>query len=399
MFPRFKKSRCGESHRRWGSRFRRPRQGAAARAGLAVWSFLLLFAGPAAAQPLDADSLLQRIARANREISYEGVYTRTGTHGDRAYRLEMLVRHWAPDRTLIEFRAPDSLRNTLIAFDRGQMRYRGLRRMLRKFRFAAPAPWLRGESFLKEIDLIRKNYRLLAEAAPERLGHPTRKIRIVPRHSGRPSLELWVDARTGFIFKMEKRSPLSPAADVHEYKDIHFGAPDTAAFTQIWAQLDSLHGGNHRGGAHHAQEYGDLAALLADVQQPVLIPAQVPDGFELHRVRRFRHRGHEVLHLLYGDGLTFISLFEMAGRSENYARSHKGSRRRRYSVVRGDRDGIFYNLVSEIPRPELQRMADSLVPIARAGGRGWWPYAGVGLAGALLGAALLGLWQRRRSRE
>jgi len=358
--------------------------------------------GRAAAQPAmppPVDSLLVRLSTAGRSIGYSGEYVHQTHHAGRELKLKYFIQHWPPDKTVIQFLQPDSLRETVIALSGEQVRARGDRHVHRMARHVRPGQWLRRRFFLKEIDLLKRNYEVSVEPGPVMLERPTYVVHIKPTRAGRPELRLWVDQQTSFILKMQRRSPIAVQSELHEYTQIEFATPDTAEFNRIWASLDTVSDARSRRMRHYSETYSKLVQALAHHDGPILVPQQLPAGFELMRIRKFRSRERTFMHLLYSDGLAFISLFEYpkTAPEKNGARKTRERRRMEFSVVNGHIGEIGYHLVSEIPRDELERMAQSLMPIQRVTRRNGPAYYGWAILA--VAAAWMLWWQRRRARR
>ncbi|MDQ7065858.1 MAG: MucB/RseB C-terminal domain-containing protein [candidate division KSB1 bacterium] len=351
------------------------------------------------AGPPPVDSLLVRLSTAGRSIGYSGEYVHQTHHAGRDLKLKYFIQHWPPDKTVIQFLQPDSLRETVIALSGEQVRARGDRHVHRMAWHMRPGQWLRHRFFLKEIDLLKRNYAVSIEPGPVMLERPTYVVHIQPTRAGRPELRLWVDRQTLFIFKMQRLSPIAVQSELHEYTKIEFTPSDTAEFSRIWASLDTIADARSRRMRRYSKTYSKLVHVLADHDGPILVPQLLPAGFELMRIRKFRSRDRTYMHLLYSDGLAFISLFEYpkTAAENNGARKPHARRHTEFSVVNGRIGEIGYHLVSEVPREELERMAQSLLPIQRVTRRNVPAYYGWAILA--VAAAWMLWWQRRRVRR
>ncbi len=359
-------------------------------------------AGLTAEPPLETppvDSLLLRLSVASELLGYSGEYVHQTRHAGRELYLKYFIQHWPPDKTVIRFLEPDSLRQTVIAMNGSRVRARGDQHVRRMARHLRPGRWLRKRFAFREIDLLKRNYAVSVEPGPVMLDRPTYRVHIQPTRAGRPELRLWVDQISFFILKMQRLSPVASGSELHEYTRIEFTTPDTAEFRRIWASLDTVADARSHRKERSRRIYTRLVDALAEHDGAILVPQQVPEGFELTRIRKFTARERTYMHFLYTDGLAFISLFEYPKTmsKENGARQTRKRRQTDLSVVNGRVGDIGYHLVSEIPRDELERMAQSLMPIQRVKKQSippyyWW-------ASLAVVAALLFWWQRRRERK
>ncbi len=328
------------------------------------------------------DSLLMRITHASENISYSGVHQRFVKHRGQRIELRWQENHWHPDRTVVIFLSPKDQRDLMTVLQGDQIKYKCNQHKDRTFHYGGPEELLKNGKIFKEIALLRRNY--FVEAFPRQpfLNRPTISLKVTPRHPGRPALHALIDAESGLLLQV-KRSPVGMPNDslviINQFVEFSPGKPDAAIFTSAWS--DSKHLKKSR----KAKIYTDLDALLTSYKGRVLIPKKLPAGFALLQIKSIQRRRKSYLHFLYGDGLTFISLFQnrenrdsshRRGNQQKYSRDNKGDKDREsfrskenqkkdehhspYVIIRGKQGNLAYSIIGEIPRTELDEMAESL---------------------------------------
>lgn len=360
--------------------------------------FIAVFSAEALPQQqISLDTLILNMSKVAQEVSYSGRFVHRMRHAGRDIDLVMRIYRWAPDRLVLSFEAPDTLKNTSVVMNGDVVRFVGDPHVGRAFRFSGTRSLLQGSRLFREIALLKQNY-IMTVQQDNWIGRPVYRLTIEPKYRHRPSLNLWVDQETFLILRFERRSPLLETAEVYQFQNIHFEPPDTTIFSTLWARAGDSRSGEGGGrmaarGGRKSETFASLVALLAHHDGPVLVPERLPEGFMLQTIRRFERRDRHFIHMLYGDGLTFISLFQHHERWFSRHRNRSRVANRPYSVVRGKRDGIRYDLVSELPETELQVMAGSLVTIQRATPV-WQRPAWLALGGAVALVALMVAWHR-----
>ena len=137
-------------------------------------------------------------------------------------------------------------------------------------------------------------------------------------------------------------------------------------------------------------------------------PVYIPSGFTLQQRRIIQHHGQPLVHFMYSDGLSRISLFQRIASSETSDRSPKGTpevygdvlvwERGPYSILRRHYDGKLFTLVGDVAVSESVELLNSLCTIkpavaASTPPAGYSPWIGAGVA--VLAAGFWILWRRR----
>lgn len=334
-------------------------------AGLFMWQPLLQRAGTPSAPGRtqgEVDSLLLEISRAAQNTSYSGILERQMTHAGRRFALRWRIFQLPGERVRIAFLAPDKVAGTEVLLKGDVIKAAGDIHIGNSLRSSWSTHMFRNKSPFQEIDLLQQNYEISVQRGTRFLQRPTLALAIRSREIPRPRLEALVDAEKKLVLRMKKFSADDSLEESIQFAAISFEAPEGDEFNRRWAAVsDSVVP------RRSAEEFGDLSELLSVSTTPVLVPEKLPRGFALRDIRRFSRKGHRVVHLVYGDGLAYVSLFQRpaAEVAANKQTNRSRERNPHLSVVRGRISDISYSIVSEIPAGELQEMAASLVPVGK----------------------------------
>lgn len=313
-----------------------------------------------------AAALLLKISQAAQSVSYSGVQEKITPHAGRQMRFVWRVYRWAPQRLFVQFLEPDTMQETIFYKDATILKTRGDRHIMKSLRRGGLSRLLQDGQALQEIELLQKNYHIRLQRGDSYLGRPIIELAIEPKYDGRPRFYARVDAETGIL--LETRRVPGHGADsltsVIRFLEIRYSTPDFSPADQIFTTIDSLRESGY------AQRFTDLGTLLGMYPETLLIPGHVPAGYGLRKIRAFKEGRRAFVHLLYGDGLSVISLFQ---RKNGHHSHRRQTERRRFvsdlSLVRGEMAGVHYDIVGEIPTAELEEMAKNLVPISRQSSR------------------------------
>ncbi len=320
-----------------------------------------------AAESLDVDELIGRVSTAWQEVSFQGIFVQNSLHAGREMEFVMEIYRWAPDRYLIRFLSPDSVAGTVVAVRRDEVRFRGDAHIGRAFRHRRADRWLKGTALFREIDRLQQNYNIQISERINAIGRPVYALSIRSKRPNRPEVDLEIDRESALILKVVRRSPVARTPRTYHYRSIRIGPPDTLIFHRAWKETQPAAGkADWKSGKRRMETYPTLVSLLARHQGTVLVPEEVPKGFVLQTIRRIQRQNRRFIHMLYSDGLTFISLFQRDASWRSESRRHGRKAASFYSVIRGKQAGMAYSLVGEIPEDELEQMARSLVPLKRA---------------------------------
>lgn len=309
------------------------------------------------------DSLVMKINLAAKSVSFSGIQERTMIHAGKRMQFRWRVHYWAPDQTLIQFLAPDSLSQTTFYKDEKVLKTRGDFHVGKSLRRGGASHFLQEGKLLQEIELLRQNYHVHVKSGSPYLQRPIYELSIEPKFANRPAFFAKVDAETGLLLETRRLHALvssDTAAQVSRFLEIDYHTPNENLKAQTFTTIDSLRQ------RRDAEKYNDLVSLITSYKGTLLIPNKIPAGYALRRIRAFQNDERAFVHLLYGDGLSIVSLFMREnGDRGSHARDRRRAMRNNLTMVQGEMAGVHYNIVGEIALAELEEMAADLVPIAR----------------------------------
>ncbi len=326
---------------------------------LAVGTLTLVGASPQSA-PLDA--LLRAAISAPSDVSYTGVVevVRIGSHSSEAevYRVE----HRAPNLTRRIYTAPSGLSGDSVV-SKGDLVFSidaREHRILETRNDAAEDP----AALNTDYTLLRENYSVVRKGSESFDGRSAIDLALVNKYSGRTTVMVRIDAASKLVLdKVEFTSDGAPAGELR-FEEVRYTASIPAADFALpvrYALVRTSEGSTQS--PDRAVQNAGFAARE---------PRSLPDGFAPVEGNLVEMRGVRTLHLLYGDGIRTVSLFENAKASTLDATRLKpqplrvGRRSAEYAedgatALLAWSDGtLYYTLVGEVGVVDLARIAASI---------------------------------------
>lgn len=211
------------------------------------------------------------------------------------------------------------------------------------------------------------SYEVISTPAAPVAGRSSRTLEFTPRQSGsRPRRRIWIDADTGLILRAEVYGPTGRLSWLSVFEDLEYHpALDVTAFTMPVPSGVRL----MEVGAEPCLEPAQAARLAG---LPVALPGYVPEGFERQCIRARRQRDYGEIQVVFGDGLSLLSLFASTSYREPGAGSPAGT-----AVAVGPWTGLLYDLgpvsgiawqtpgahlalLGELSQAELRKIAGSV---------------------------------------
>lgn len=354
------------------------------RAWLIPFSFFTLGSLPLAAQNLNLESiygLLLKVAEAPFQVAYQGTVRTVSVDTSGSRTVVVHIEHQTNGQDKVTILEPSR--------DAGRVFERNARE---EALHGGGGPLSLGLSGVKsrvepDLALLLSNYTLSAVNGGKVAGRETYRIEILPIHPGRKSKQIWVDRSTGIVVKSVVTRPVNDVVVTTEFTAIDL-SPDTWTLPTSGVQPLELAKQEAGGVSTDAKWNGviDKAELttLASIEKKerfvLLSPGYLPTGFVMEEVRDFpspTDSQSRVVHILYSDGLSSISLFLQPeepfwpdkvrsfffGRGSRDGNGHRHPDEHGVAVVEGSRSGTRYVLVSDVATETLTKMADSLSPV------------------------------------
>lgn len=149
------------------------------------------------------------------------------------------------------------------------------------------------------------SYEVHASPTETVAGRRSRALEFAPRQGGsRPRRRIWVDEETGLILRTEVYGTDSRLSWLTVFEDLDFRPSfDAAVFTM-----------RVPAGARIVEAGSDLCLEPAEAERiaglPVALPLYLPEGFVRQCIRARRQRDYGEVQMVFGDGLSLLSLFE-----------------------------------------------------------------------------------------
>ncbi len=340
-------------------------------------SLSLLFSLMCVPAVLFADfGTLERLAEAERKVSYVGVRLKTVNSSRGVGTYEEMVIHQPPGvaygMELSAVGKRKSFRGSHgdeLSGSRGSDRWRerGVGRGHIREKRLEGRKWrrVRGLFSEKEIGLIAENYDLATSVSTEKIAsHETDILTITPKFAGRPMHRIFFARENGVILRVETFDADDVLRAILVYTRISF---DSAAVERKWQLVQGeLMPEREQGYAISLSEAGKILET-APIQ-----PAYLPPGFQLQEIHRVNNR-KKTIHLIYTDGLLGFSIFETTDkprRRSNRRReeprviegtrvyTHQRGRTRTFSWSSAD---IRFFLFGAMPAVEMEKVVRSIL--------------------------------------
>ncbi|HUZ17547.1 MAG TPA: sigma-E factor regulatory protein RseB domain-containing protein [Spirochaetia bacterium] len=236
-----------------------------------------------------------------------------------------------------------------------------------------------------DLSLLLRNYDFTATNDGTIAGRAAYRLQIDPKYPGRKQKVLWVDNKTGIVLKSTVEHPTSGSTvttfftTINESPDnwsLPAGSGGKGDFPKPLQERETTVSSTPWKGVIAAADLTKLEEIGRSEHFLLLAPSYVPEGFVIEEVRELTPHdqpGLKVVHLLYSDGLSSISLFlqkeeplwpDRIRRFFFGPGPHPLFRRDQppdgVTVAEGSRDGTHYVLVSDVSGDIIKRMADSL---------------------------------------
>ena len=312
-----------------------------------------------ASQTLFADiRTLERIAEAERKVSYVGLRLKTFSSSRGTRTFEEVVIH----------KSVDASYRKVVSVVGGRRDDNENRRDSRE-RNRDRNEWrqVRSQFSKKEIELIAQNYNLEESVSPEKTtNYETNILTITPKFAGRPTKRIFFARENGVILRVEDLDAEGVLREMFVYTRISF---DPEIVERKWEIFQKEIKPEPQRSYSISLAEGEKILRTKPIQ-----PEYLPPGFQLQDIHSIKGRKNTI-HLIYTDGLLGFSIFETTDK-----RSRRGSDRRRGSDVieldgtsvhkhqRGSTHAFSWSsedihvvLFGAMPPAEMQKVVESMI--------------------------------------
>ncbi|MDE0555935.1 MAG: hypothetical protein OXI24_17080 [Candidatus Poribacteria bacterium] len=270
-------------------------------------------------------STLERIAEAEREVSYVGIRLKTfiSSRGTRTF--EEYVIHKPGDTSYRKLVSEVGGRQSLGATQDRTERRRGRnennrddhRREQERHRWRqvkSPFPE-------KEIQLIAKNYNLEHSPSDEKIADYDIDLLIIsPKFANRPTKHIFFARDNGVILRVEDLDSEGVLREMSVYTRISF---DLKIVERKWKKFQQEIQPETQHNPSITLAYGEKILKAKPIQSEYL-----PPGFQLQDIHHIKGKKHTI-HLIYSDGLLGFSIFETTDKRVR----HANARRRGSNII------------------------------------------------------------------
>ena len=334
-----------------------------------------------APQILFADiGTLERIAEAEREISYVGTRLKTFIWSRGTKTFEEYVIHKPGDTSYRQVVSVVGERKSLGATqdkdehrrdDRRRNRGENTREDRRRDQERNKWRQVKSPFAAKEIELIAKNYNLEHRHSDEKIANYDIDILIIsPKFASRPTKHIFFSRDNGVILRVEDLDPEGVLREMSVYTRISFD-PETVEHKWNKFQHEIQSETQH----NPSITLVDGEKILAT--KPIQ-PVYLPSGFQLQDVHNIKDRKNTI-HLIYSDGLLGFSIFETTGEhARRWSERRRGSEAIEIEGTRVFRDqrgptyafswssgDIRFYLFGAMSAAEMQKVVKSIIHAAK----------------------------------
>ena len=361
--------------------------------------------GPAPARGVDPDVTYQKIMEAPARVSYRATMTkqRFNADGDTT-RYVQKITHQLPDRDRIDIPGAEGrVREVIIRVDHDIYRRKASGDSLfYSHRRQSNSNVLDMNLEFSSLDLLQTNYELEITGGDRLLDRPVAVLAFKPRHPGRMTMTAWIDEETGLVMRTEERNEAGVLVEelfLTEFEQDPLIPPETFA-TEEWAGKSVE--------INQVVACGSISEVQREADFRLNAPVYIPSGFTLQQRRVIQHHGQPLVHFMYSDGLSRISLFQRIASTDETHRSPRGTPemhgdvrvwdRGPYSILRRYFDGKLFTLIGDVAVSESVELLTSLCTIkpavsASPAPTSYSPWIGAGAC--VLVAGLWLFWRRR----
>lgn len=280
------------------------------------------------------DSLLRMIAIAEDSLSYQALTIVENYGEDLTRKSERKVIKLGANREWSRYVSPASERVLIIRdnlyftkfLDKDSVSVRNRRSR---------------EGIFGDIALLKKNYyiRFLPE---EKIQHRlVDVVKIRSKQKDRAWIKIWVDKKTGFVFRLERYTAEDKPLFVRYNENVVFDPEVDPGLFDVDYE-----------GAYPSIPNSKIYDSPSEVQEELgislVVPEVLPPGFSLSEISARASRHNPVVQFYYSDGLLSFSLFqEVTKRGDREMRVRK---RRGRIIINEIKNNIGYTIISDIDR-------------------------------------------------
>jgi len=206
----------------------------------------------------------------------------------------------------------------------------------------------------RDLDSLKKYYRIDTEGDDRVAGYLTRIVTITPKDAYRYGYRFWIDKDSKMFLRSDLRGIDNRPIEQVMFTRLSIGGPISDADLQ-----PSLTGDGY---TWYHQDNSTAAQKKAS-ERPHWMVRRLPTGFDMtnYQLKRMREDGDETEHMVYSDGLATVSVYVDTGTDGKDAftgLSSMGAVNAWGAVVNGHQ----VTVVGEVPAITVEMIAKSVAP-------------------------------------
>jgi len=280
-----------------------------------------------------ASDVVRKAQAANAHVSYRGEKAACVVVGGRAVCSQMQITHLKPDMTRTQYYSPKMLAGVVVV-QRGSnvWRYAPRQKAWERLHSAASAPPD------GDIDVALSNYSVRLLGSEKAVGRDAYVVMATPKRAGESVVRLWIDKQSYLTLRTQVEKPSGEIMSSSSFSSIVVNpsgiSPSAFAVTTNEEAVPTV---------------GSLDFCVAE-------PRYLPEGYKPVGQTKGKVSGHLCVHLQFSNGVNTISLFERCSKGNAKALKVPG---RLTNVLTWTSHEVLFTLIGDLPRSELQKIADS----------------------------------------
>lgn len=290
---------------------------------------------PAAVLAATATDVLRRAEVADRYVSYRGMKSATVSLGSRTATATLKVIHLKPDKTRTEYFAPAPLAGVILVDNGSEVWKFHPKEEAWEPMFTRVRPPM--EAISRQA---ARNYEIRLVGTDEVAGREVYVIHAEPKREGESARRLWIDREFYLIVGTQVESPSGKVVNSARFTRVEFN-PDDISPTIF-------------------RPSGKIKSVSASAGPPGFAaakPSYLPDGYRLVSISCVNVNGCSSTLLQFSNGVNTVSLFQQKANGKTPPKQLKGSL---VNVLAWNRSDMHFTLMGDLPRPDLQKIADSV---------------------------------------
>jgi len=301
-----------------------------------ILSFLLIMlAIPAVVFGANATDVVRRAQVADKFVNYRGMKTANVCLGGSCSATATLkIVHLKPDKTRTQYFTPQPLAGIIIIQDGSDSwKYSPKENEWEQVRL----PSTQSICAIKPDAL--DNYDIRLVGTDRVAGRQTYVVQAVPRNPGEHTRRIWVDREYYLIIGTQVENGYGSVINSSRYTSVEFNPRDiTASIFKVSGKIKPAQ------------------PRIEPVQFKTIMPSYLPNGYRFVGVSCMRVNGCSCAHVKFSNGVNTISLFQHRS-PKDLPPSQIDSKVT--NVLNWARSGMQFTLMGDIPRAELQKIANS----------------------------------------